>query len=337
MEPVLLAAVVLFAGAYAFINGFHDVSNSVATSVRTRALTPAVAVVLASIFNLTGALLSTALALVLADRFIQLPEGTPGLGILIAGLLAACGWGLWTWWRRMPSSSTHALVGGIVGSGAASTLVGGPNIAESYRLLLEQIVLPLLLSPVIAFALAYLLVFPTTWLMRYSAPRRGDAGNRIAQSVFTSAFSLGHGMQDGQRTMAVIVLGLAAAGYSAQDGGIPLWVQVFSGAALAVGSLYGGWRISHTLGSRLVRIDPLRGMSATAASSSLLFMGALWLQIPLSSTQTMTSAIVGAGVNQRFSTVRFIPLREIMVIWLTTAPVTALLGGILFLALSPLL
>ncbi|WP_341394650.1 inorganic phosphate transporter [Arthrobacter sp. G119Y2] len=336
MEPVLLAAVVLFAGAYAFINGFHDVSNSIATSVRTRALTPTVAILLAAVFNLTGALLSTALALVLADRFIQLPAGTPGLGILIAGLLAACGWGLWTWWRRMPSSSTHALVGGIVGSGAASTLVGGPNIAESYQVLLQQIILPLLLSPVVAFVLAYLLVFPTTWLMRYSSPRRGDAGNRIAQSVFTSAFSLGHGMQDGQRTMAVIVLALVAAGYSS-DAGIPLWVQVFAGTALAAGSLFGGWRISHTLGNRLVRIDPLRGMSATAASSSMLFMGALWLQIPLSSTQTMTSAIVGAGANQRFSTVRFIPLREILVTWLTTAPATAVLGGILFLAISPLL
>ena len=335
MEPFLLGAVVIFAGAYAFINGFHDVSNSVATAVRTRALTPTVAVLLAAIFNLTGALVSTALALVLADRFVQLPAGTPGLGILIAGLLAACGWGLWTWWRRMPSSSTHALVGGIVGSGAASTLVGGPNIAESYQLLLQQIALPLLLSPVVAFLLAYLLVFPTTWLMRYSAPRRGDAGNRIAQSVFTSAFSLGHGMQDGQRTMAVIVLALVAAGHST-DTGIPLWVQIFSGAALAVGSLFGGWRISHTLGSRLVRIDPLRGMSATAASSSMLFLGALWLQIPLSSTQTMTSAIVGAGANQRFSTVRFIPLREILMTWLTTAPATALLGGILFLAFSPL-
>ena len=336
MEPVLLAAVVLFAGAYAFINGFHDVSNSVTTSVRTRALTPTVAVILAAVFNLTGALLSTALALVLADRFIQLPEGTSGLGILIAGLLAASGWGVWTWWRRMPSSSTHALVGGIVGSGAASTLVGGPNIAESYQVLLQQIVLPLLLSPVVAFVLAYLLVFPTTWLMRYSSPRRGDAGNRIAQSVFTSAFSLGHGMQDGQRTMAVIVLALVAAGYSS-DAGIPLWVQVFAGTALAAGSLFGGWRISHTLGNRLVRMDPLRGMSATAVSSSMLFMGALWLQIPLSSTQTMTSAIVGAGANQRFSTVRFIPLREILVTWLTTAPATAVLGGILFLALSPML
>lgn len=336
MEPVLLAAVILFAGAYAFINGFHDVSNSVATSVRTRALTPTVAVVLGSVFNLTGALLSTALALVLADRFIQLPEGTPGLGILIAGLLAACGWGVWTWWRRMPSSSTHALVGGIVGSGAASTMVGGPNIAESSQVLLQQIVLPLLLSPVIAFVLAYLLVFPTTWLMRYSSPRRGDAGNRIAQSVFTSAFSLGHGMQDGQRTMAVIVLALVAAGVSGTTG-IPLWVQVFSGVALAAGSLFGGWRISRTLGSRLVRIDPLRGMSATAVSSSMLFLGAVWLQIPLSSTQTMTSAIVGAGANQRFSTVRFIPLREVLMTWLVTAPVTALLGGILFLAISPLL
>ena len=336
MTPVLLVAVFAFAGAYAFINGFHDVSNSVAAAIRTRALTPGVAVVLASVFNLLGALISTALALVLADLFVKLPAGSSGLGILVAGLAAACAWGLWTWWRRMPSSSTHALVGGIVGSSAASTLVGGPSVSESFRLLWDQIALPLLLSPVIAFVLAYLLVFPATWLMRYSSPSRGDAGNRIAQSVFTSAFSLGHGIQDGQRTMAVLVLALLAAG-ATHDGGIPFWVQLFAALTLAAGTLFGGWRITHTLGYRLVRMDPLRGMSAQAVSSSLLFLGALWLHIPLSSTQTMTSAIVGAGTNQRFSTVRLIPLREILVTWLVTAPATALLGGILLLAISPLL
>ena len=336
MSILLLGGVLVLAGAYAFLNGFHDASNSVATSVRTRALTPTVAIILAATFNLLGALVSTALAVALTVRFVSLPEGPEGLGILIAALTAACGWGVWTWWRRMPSSSTHALVGGLVGSGAASALVGGQNIAESYSLIWEQLALPLLLSPVIAFALAFLLVYPATWLMRYSSPRRGDAGNRIAQSVFTSAFSLGHGIQDGQRTMAVVVLALLAAGQV--DGtGIPLWVQIFAAVALAAGTLCGGWRITHTLGSRLVRIDPLRGMSAQAVSSVMLFLGAFWLHIPLSSTQTMTSAIVGAGANQRFSTVRFIPLREILITWLTTAPVTAVLGGILLLALSPLL
>ncbi|MDN3902974.1 inorganic phosphate transporter [Arthrobacter sp. YD2] len=336
MAFFLLCAVVLLAGAYAFLNGFHDASNSVATSVRTRALTPTVAIALASAFNFLGALVSTALAVALTVRFVELPEGPQGLGILIAGLTAACSWGIWTWWRRMPSSSTHALVGGVVGSGAASTLVGGQNIAGSSRVIWEQLALPLLLSPVIAFALAYLLVFPATWLMRYSSPRRGDAGNRIAQSVFTSVFSLGHGIQDGQRTMAVVVLALLAAGETT-DAGIPTWVQVSAALALAAGTLCGGWRITHTLGHRLVRMDPLRGMSAQAVSSSMLFLGAFWLHIPLSSTQTMASAIVGAGANQRFATVRFIPLREILVTWLTTAPVTAVLGGILFLALSPLL
>ncbi|MCQ2000278.1 inorganic phosphate transporter [Arthrobacter zhaoxinii] len=336
MATVLLAGVVLLAGAYAFLNGFHDASNSVATSVRTRALTPTVAIILAAAFNLLGALVSTALAVALTVRFVDLPAGPEGLGILLAALLAACGWGVWTWWRRMPSSSTHALVGGLVGSGAASTLVGGQNIAESNRLIWEQLALPLLVSPVVAFALAYLLVFPATWLMRYSSPRRGDAGNRIAQSVFTSAFSLGHGIQDGQRTMAVVVLALLAAGQTLETD-IPLWVQLFAALALAGGTLFGGWRITHTLGYRLVRMDPLRGMSAQAVSSTMLFLGALWLHIPLSSTQTMTSAIVGAGTNQRFSTVRLIPLREILVTWLVTAPVTAVLGGILLLALSPLL
>ncbi|CEA07085.1 Low-affinity inorganic phosphate transporter 1 [Arthrobacter saudimassiliensis] len=336
MTTVLLGATVLIAGAYAFINGFHDVSNSVATSVRTRALTPRIAAGLAAGFNLAGSLLSTALAVALTVRFVELPAGAGGLGILLAGLLAACGWGLWTWWRRIPSSSTHALVGGIVGSGAAATLVGGENIAGSARVIWEQIALPLLLSPLIAFVLAYLLVFPASWLMRYSSPRRGDAGNRMAQSVFTSAFALGHGLQDGQRTMAVIVLALAAAG-TADTASIPLWVQIFAGTALAAGTLFGSWRLTHTLGYNLVRVDPLRGMSAQAVSSSMLFLGGLWLHMPLSSTQLMASAIVGAGVNQRFSTLRRSVLREILATWLATAPAAAVLGGILFLALSPLL
>ena len=336
MTGFLLGATVLLAGAYAFLNGFHDVSNSVATSVRTRALTPRVAAGLAAGFNLLGSLLSTALAVALTVRFVELPPGPDGLGILLAGLLAACGWGLWTWWRRIPSSSTHALVGGIVGSGAASTLVGGMNIAGSGRVLWEQIALPLLLSPVLAFALAYLVVFPASWLMRYASASRGDAGNRMAQSVFTSAFALGHGLQDGQRTMAVIVLALLAAG-QAEEPVIPFWVQLFAGTALAAGTLLGSWRLAHTLAYKLVRVDPLRGMSAQGVSSAMLFLGGLWLHIPLSSTQLMTSAIVGAGVNQRFSTLRLPVLREVLTTWLATAPAAALLGGILFLAASPLL
>jgi PiT family inorganic phosphate transporter len=336
VEPVLLAAVIGCAGGFAFLNGFHDVSNSVATAVRTRALTPTVSVLLAAVFNLTGALLSTSLALFLTDAGLRLPPGSTGLGILLAGLLGAGCWGLFTWYRGKPSSSTHALIGGLIGAGGASRLLGGDTVAGSERVFFLQIVLPLLLSPVVAYLLAYLTVFAATWLLRYNSPRRVNRGNRMAQSVLAGAFALGHGLQDGQRTMAVILLALVAAGVSTGTS-MPVWVQLFAAALLACGSVFGGWRITHTLANRLVRIDPLRGMSAQGVSTAMLFVGAISLQVPLSSTHTMTSAIVGAGANQRFSSVHGPELLKIFVVWLATAVVAAALGAVFFLALSPLL
>lgn len=336
MEVFLLGLVVVLAGGFAFINGFHDVSNSIATSVRTRALTPTVAVLLAALFNLIGALMSASLATLFTGESISLPAGQSGLGILIAALLAACSWGIFTWYRGKPSSSTHALIGGLIGAGGAAAILGGGSIAGSDRVFLLEIALPLLLSPLVAYLLAYVLVFPATWLLRHNSPRKVNNGNRMAQAVLTGAFALGHGLQDGQRTMAVLVLALIGAGLYTGSG-VPLWVQFFAAGLLAAGSLLGGWRITHTLSSRLVRIDPLRGMTAQGVSAFMLFVGALALHMPLSSTHTMTSAIVGAGANQRYATVRGRVVRSVLMVWITTAPVTALLAGILYLAMSPLL
>ncbi len=336
MEPFLLGAVIVVAGGFAFLNGFHDVSNSVATAVRTRALTPTVAVLLAAFFNLLGALLSTSLALFLTGVGVGLPSGPIGLGILVSALLAACMWGVVTWYRGKPSSSTHALLGGIIGAGGASQLTHGPAMEGVGQALLLQLALPLVLSPIIAYVLAYLAVFPATWLMRHGSPAEVNRGNRMAQSVLAGAFALGHGLQDGQRTMAVVLLALVGAGY-ASGSSMPLWVQLFAAILLATGSLFGGWRITHTLGNRLVSIDPLRGMTAQGVSSAMLFIGAFSLQFPLSSTHTMTSAIVGAGANQRFASVQRANVASILAVWLGTAPVTALLSAVFFLAISPVL
>ena len=336
MEPFLLGTVIVAAGGFAFLNGFHDVSNSVATAVRTRALTPTVAVLLAATFNLVGALLSTSLALFFTDLGVGLPSGTTGLGILLAALGAAGVWGVFTWYRGKPSSSTHALLGGIIGAGGASQLVRGPAMEGAAHALLLQIALPLVLSPIIAFGLAYLTVFPATWLLRHSSPAKVNRRSRMGQSVLAGAFALGHGLQDGQRTMAVILLALVGSGY-ATGSSIPLWVQVFAAVLLATGSLFGGWRITHTLGNRLVSMDPLRGMTAQGVSSTMLFIGAIALHFPLSSTHTMTSAIVGAGANQRFASVQRPRVASILAVWLATAPATALLGAIFLLAISPLL
>ncbi len=335
MEVVFLAVTVGLAGAFAFLNGFHDVSNSVATAVRTRALTPTVAVLLVATFNLVGALMGTGIAALFTDEWLSLPSGSVGLGILVAGLVSAISWSVLTWRWRMPSSSTHALLGGLMGAGLAAAHFGGHDIADANGAI-WLIVLPLLLSPVAAFALSYLAVYPAMWLMRYSSPRRANTGNRMAQAVLTGAFALGHGLQDGQRTMAVVLLSLMAAGY-ATGSEMPLWVQIFAAVLLAAGSMFGGWRISHTLAEKLVRVDPLRGMTAQGVSSAMLFLGAITLHVPLSSTHTVASAIVGAGANQRFATVRLTVVRHILFIWLATAVATAALGAVFFLALSPLL
>lgn len=335
MEPLLLGAVIAAAGGFAFLNGFHDVSNSVATAVRTRALTPTVAVLLAALFNFVGALLSTSLALFFTGAGIGLPPGPTGLGILMAALLAACIWGVVTWYRGKPSSSTHALLGGIIGAAGASQLTRGPSMSGAGEALL-QIVLPLILSPIVAYFLAYAAVFPATWLLRHGSTARVNRGNRMAQSVLAGAFALGHGLQDGQRTMAVILLALVGSGY-ATGAAMPLWVQLFAAVLLSIGSLFGGWRITHTLGNRLVHIDPLRGMAAQGVSSAMLFVGAISLHVPLSSTHTMTSAIVGAGANQRFASVQRPRVVRILAVWLGTAPATALMSAVFFLALNPLL
>lgn len=335
MTPFFFALVVLLAAAFAFINGFRDVSNSVALAVRNRALTPTIAVLLAAIFNFIGALLSSGFAVAVSQNWVTLPQGDSGLTILVAGLASACLWGLILWWRGIPSSSTHALVGGLAGAGTASVLVGGNAVGGVDQSLLFQVVLPLALSPLIAFVGAYLLVFPMTWAARYAQPNVINKRFRTAQSVAAGAVAFGHGLQDGQRIGAVLLLALLAAGYG--DGGsVPWWVAMLSAVMITVGTLFGGWRISHTLGYRLIRIDPLRGVVAQTFSAFLLFIGAIGLHWPMSTTHTVTSGVLGAGENQHDSGTHRALVRNVLSLWVLTPVVTAAAAFVLALALSPL-
>jgi PiT family inorganic phosphate transporter len=332
----IFAMVVVLAAAFAFINGFRDVSTSVAVAVRTRALTPTVAVLLAAAFNFIGALLSAGLAVAISQNWVTLPRGDSGLTILAAGLASACVWGLLLWWRGIPSSSTHALVGGLAGAGTASVVVGGNSVGGVDQSLLFQVVLPLVFSPVIAFIGAYLLVFPVTWAARYAQPSVINKRFRTAQSIAAGAVAFGHGLQDGQRISAVLLLALLAAGYSG-EGSIPVWVAMLSAVMIAVGTLFGGWRISHTVGYRLTRIDPLRGVVAQGFSAILLFLGAIGLHWPISTTHTVTSAVLGAGENQSFATTHRKLVTRILCLWVLTPAATAAGAFVLELALSPLI
>ncbi len=304
MTIAFLILVVALASGFAFLNGFRDVSNAVALSTRTRALTPSVAVLLAAVFNFVGAMLSGTFILAFTQSWITLPEGTSGLTMLAAALTAAILWGgVYAWWRGIPLSSTNSLVGGLIGAGAASVLVGGNAVGGMDNVLLTQVALPpLVLSPVIAFVAAYLLVWPVTWAARYTQPNVVNRRFRRAQAISTAAVAFGHGLQDGQRTAAVMVLAMVAAGLSSGSD-VPLWILLLTAIMLTAGTMFGGWRISHTLGHKLIRVDPLRGFVAQTLTSVMLFIGAIGFHLPLSTTHTLTASVLGSGVNQRFHTV----------------------------------
>jgi PiT family inorganic phosphate transporter len=333
VAAVIFAAVVLLAAAFAFLNGFRDASTSVALAVRNRALTPSVGVLLAAFFNFVGALVSALLAVAASQTWIHLPAGADGLTILVAGLASACAWGLLMWRRGIPASSTHALVGGLAGAGLASLAIGGPGVAGVDQSLLFQVVLPLVLSPLVAYSGSFLLVYPATWVARYTQPNVVNQRFRRGQAVAAGAVAFGHGLQDGQRVSAVLLLALLAAGYS--DGGIPVWVAGLSAVMMTAGTLFGGWRISHTIGYKLTRIDPLRGSVAQTFSALMLFVGAIGLHWPLSTTHTVTAGALGAGENQNFSVTNRKLVIRILWLWALTPLATCALAFVLALALSP--
>ncbi|MDO5753966.1 inorganic phosphate transporter [Arthrobacter sp.] len=335
MLAFLLGAVIVAAAIFAFLNGFRDASAAVALSVRNRALTPTIAVILAAVFNALGALASVVLAASYADKLFTVPTGRSGLVLLLAALIGASLWGIYLWWRGFPSSSTHALISAVVGASLGSTALGHPPLEGINLTLLTLVLLPLLVSPVLAFVLGFAAVYPTSWAARNTAPNMVNRRSRQLQSVAGAAVAFGHGLQDGQRTTAVVLFALVAAG-AAGVGEVPLWVPVFTAGMLAVGTLFGGWRISYTLGHRLVRMDPMRGFVAQMVAAGLLFFGAIGLHMPLSTTHTVTAAIVGAGANQRFSATNGRMLLRIAGAWVATPLVCAGLGAVFFLALSPL-
>ncbi len=330
------AVAVLLTLAYAVLNGFRDASNAVAAAVRTRALTPVVAVAVAAFFAFLGTIATSGLSAALVDALdIHLPEGVDGLKLLICGLLAAGAWGLYCWWRGLPMSSTHSLLSGLVGASGAAAFTGNASMSGAWALLLGSVLLPLLLSPILAYTLSYLLVIPAMWLVRHNTSRTVNEVSRAGQAVTACAVALGMGLQDGQRTGAMIALVLIT-GHMMDPGPVTWAIQLAAGAALSFGVLLGGWRITHTLGRRLVNFDPLRGMIAQGVSAVMLFLGSLVFHLPLSTTQAVTSGIVGAGKNQAFESVFWRNAIRVAWHWILTPVVCVFGGAVLALATSPL-
>ena len=329
MELAAIIVVIVVALGFDYTNGFHDAANAIATSVSTRALAPRTALIMAAVMNLIGAFLGTSVASTVGSGIIEAPVGDSGLVVVLAALVGAIVWNITTWYFGMPSSSSHALIGGLVGAGLASAGT------VKWDGVLSKVVVPMVVSPVVGFVLAGLVMLALLWIFRNGRPSKLSRGFRHAQTVSAAAMALGHGLQDAQKTMGVIVLALVVGGYH-EGFDIPWWVILLSAGALSAGTYSGGWRIMRTLGRRIIDLDPPRGFAAEATASAVLYTTAFAFAAPISTTQTITASILGVGATKRLSAVRWGVAGNIVVAWVLTIPMAALVAALAFWAIHPL-
>jgi PiT family inorganic phosphate transporter len=296
-----------------FTNGFHDAANAVAASIATRAIRPMTALAMAAALNVVGALISTKVAATVGEGIITTEVGTHGLVIVFSALIGAILWNLLTWWLGLPSSSTHALIGGLVGAGLASAST------IQWKSLVDKVVIPMALSPILGFGLAYLLMIAIFWAFRRARPHQVNKGFRRASVFSTAASAFSHGTQDAQKTMGLITLALVTSGHM-KSFHVPIWVILMAASAMGCGTLAGGWRVIRTLGSRITPLDPPRAFAAQTAASAVLLTSAYAYALPVSSTHIMTTSIMGAGASRRLSAVRWSVAQRVAAAWVFTIP-----------------
>jgi len=320
VELALVIAVVVVALTFDYTNGFHDAANAIATSVSTRALTPRIALIMAAIMNFVGAFLGQEVANTVGS-VISPDIGTHGLVIIMSGLLGAIAWNLITWYYGLPSSSSHALIGGLVGAAIAS------GTTVKWDTVLDKVVIPMIISPLFAFAAGFGLMLAIMWILRRRNPHRVNRNFRFLQTLSAAAMALGHGLQDAQKTMGVIFLALLAGDYVQEGDGLPLWVIISAAGAISLGTYAGGWRIMRTLGRRIIHLDPARGFAAESVAAGVLYTTAFVYSAPISTTHTITSAVMGVGATKRFSAVRWGVAKSIVAAWILTFPMAGLVAA----------
>src|SRR3954447_23338420 len=307
-----------------FLNGLHDAANSIATIVSTRVLPPKAAVFWAAFFNFIAFLFfGLHVAQTIGTGIID--TGIVSSSVIFAALVGAIAWNLITWWAGIPSSSSHALIGGLIGAGLAKA--GSAGIVWQGVL---QTTSAIVLSPAIGFLLALVLVLAISWLFVRSTPYAVDRKFRMLQFVSASLYSLGHGGNDAQKTMGIIAGLLFANGHLGPQFYVPFWVVISCQIAMAFGTLFGGWRIVRTMGSRITRLTPVQGFCAESGGALTLF-GATWLGIPVSTTHTITGAIIGVGAARKVSAVRWNVANNIVVAWIITLPASGLIAAMFYL------
>jgi PiT family inorganic phosphate transporter len=338
MECTLILAtiIILLALTFDFINGFHDAANSIATIVSTRVLTPGQAVAWAAFFNFVAAFsFGTGVARTVGKGMIKLEYVTPY--VILAGILGAIAWDLLTWWFGLPTSSSHALMGGYAGAAMARVALT-KGVHNSFDALLASgwtmTLIFIAVAPLLGLLLAYVMMIAVYWLFRKATPQRMDVWFRRAQLVSAGMLSWSHGTNDAQKTMGIITGVLVTSGYL-KTFDIPIWVILAAHAAIALGTLSGGWRIVHTMGRRLTKLKPRSGFCAeTAAACSILF--ATGLHLPVSTTHVTAGAIAGVGSIQRLKAVRWGVAANILWAWVLTIPASAIVGWMFMLVFSTL-
>jgi len=324
VETLALVFVVAVALGFDFVNGFHDSANSIATVVSTRVLSPRLAVLWAAVFNFVAFLVfGTAVASTIAKDVVT--QEVLSIGVIFAGLVGAIAWNLITFWYGLPSSSSHALVGGMAGAAVAK---GGGHVLLLTGL--RKIGVFIVMAPLIGVALGFILMIVTLWSShRYKKVERLNRGFRRAQLVSAAAYSLGHGANDAQKTMGIILALLIAGGHVSASGDVPLWVVLSAHSAIALGTLTGGWRIVKTMGSKITRLQPVGGVCAETAGAVTLF-AASHAGIPVSTTHTIAGSIVGVGSARRLSAVRWEVAGRVVWAWILTIPAAAAVAAVVY-------
>jgi PiT family inorganic phosphate transporter len=322
MDTILLVVVVAVALGFDFTNGFHDTANAVATSVSTRALSPRLAVLIAAIANLAGAFVTTAVAKTVGKGIID--TGLATEKTVLAALLGAIAWNLFTWWLGLPSSSSHALIGGLIGA----ALVQSGSDGVEWHDIAHKVAIPALMAPVLAFSAAFLLLLLIYWVFKWMTPGVANRSFRLGQLASGTWVAFTHGANDAQKTMGVIALALFAHG-SIDEFYVPTWVKIAAGLAIACGTYAGGWRIMRTLGQRVIQMEPASGFSAQATAGATIYL-ATHYGYPLSTTHVISGAVMGAGATKRLSAVRWGVAGNIVVAWILTIPMAALVAAALY-------
>ncbi|MBV9196443.1 MAG: inorganic phosphate transporter [Solirubrobacterales bacterium] len=325
-SELVLILVVIAAVAFDFTNGFHDTANAMATSIATGALKPKVAVSISAVLNFAGAFISISVAATIAKGIVNptVLGGGDGLELVLAALIGAMTWNLITWYLAIPSSSSHALIGGVIGA----TIVATSSSAVNWHNLVKSVVIPAAFSPLIAGAVAVIGTFVAYKLIRYLGERDARTGYRFGQIGSASLVSLAHGTNDAQKTMGVISLALIAHGnISAAHFAVPFWVKLVCASAIALGTASGGWRIINTMGNRITNVESPQGFAAESSSASVI-LASSYFGYPLSTTQVVSGGVMGAGLGKRLASVRWGVVGQMASAWVFTIPAAAVLGGV---------